>query len=149
MVEKRNKERKPKVGSVYAIDMRTALLIGCFQCLSLVPGTSRSGATILGAILLGVSRSAASEFSFFLAIPTMLGASALKIVKFLLDGAKITGTEVSILLVGCLVAFLVSLAAVNGLMKYVKKNNFAIFGQYRIALGILILVYFLIQILIG
>ena len=149
LVEKRNKERKPKVGNVYAIDMRTALFIGCFQCLSLIPGTSRSGATILGAILLGVSRSAASEFSFFLAIPTMLGASALKIVKFLLDGAKITGTEVSILLVGCLVAFLVSLAAVNGLMKYVKKNNFAIFGQYRIALGILILVYFLIQILIG
>jgi len=99
--------------------------------------------------LLGVSRSAASEFSFFLAIPTMLGASALKIVKFLLDGAKITGTEVSILLVGCLVAFLVSLAAINGLMKYVKKNSFAIFGQYRIALGILILVYFLIQTLIG
>ena len=149
MVEKRNKDLKPKVGSVYAIDMRTALFIGCFQCLALIPGTSRSGATILGAILLGVSRSAASEFSFFLAIPTMLGASALKILKFLLDGAKITGTEVTILLVGCVVAFLVSLAALNGLMQYVKKNNFAIFGQYRIALGILILVYFLIQILIG
>jgi len=149
LVEQKNKSLKPKVGSVYAIDMRTALFIGCFQCLSLIPGTSRSGATILGAILLGVSRSAASEFSFFLAIPTMLGASALKIVKFLLDGAKITGTEVSILLVGCLVAFLVSLAAINGLMKYVKKNSFAIFGQYRIALGILILVYFLIQTLIG
>ena len=149
MVEKRNKDLKPKVGSVYAIDMRTALFIGCFQCLALIPGTSRSGATILDAILLGVSRSAASEFSFFLAIPTMLGASALKILKFLLDGAKITGTEVTILLVGCVVAFLVSLAAINGLMQYVKKNNFAIFGQYRIALGILILVYFLIQILIG
>ena len=149
MVEKRNKDLKPKVGSVYAIDMRTALLIGCFQCLALIPGTSRSGATILGAILLGVSRSAASEFSFFLAIPTMLGASALKIFKFLLDGAKITGTEVGILLVGCVVAFLVSLAAINGLMQYVKKNNFSIFGQYRIALGILILVYFLIQLLIG
>ena len=149
LVEKRNQALKPKVGNVYAIDMSTALLIGCFQCLSLIPGTSRSGATILGSILLGVSRSAASEFSFFLAIPTMLGASALKVIKFLLDGAKITGTEVGILLVGCLVAFLVSLAVINGLMQYVKKNNFAIFGQYRIALGILVLVYFLIQLLIG
>ena len=149
LVEQKNKALKPKINSVYAIDMRTALFIGCFQCLSLIPGTSRSGATILGAIFLGVSRSAASEFSFFLAIPTMLGASALKILKFILDGTKITGLEVGILLVGCVVAFLVSLAAINGLMQYVKKNNFAIFGQYRIALGILILVYFLIQILIG
>ena len=149
LVEQMNKALKPKINSVYAIDMRTALFIGCFQCLSLIPGTSRSGATILGAIFLGVSRSAASEFSFFLAIPTMLGASALKILKFMLDGATITGLEVGILLVGCVVAFLVSLAAINGLMQYVKKNNFAIFGQYRIALGILILVYFLIQILIG
>ena len=149
LVEQKNKALKPKINSVYAIDMRTALFIGIFQCLSLIPGTSRSGATILGAIFLGVSRSAASEFSFFLAIPTMLGASALKILKFMLDGATITGLEVGILLVGCVVAFLVSLAAINGLMQYVKKNNFAIFGQYRIALGILILVYFLIQILIG
>ena len=149
LVEKRNKALKPKVNGVYAIDVRTALLIGGFQCLALIPGTSRSGATILGAIFLGVSRSAASEFSFFLAIPTMLGASALKILKFLLDGTAITGTEVLILLVGCVVAFLVSLAAINGLMQYVKKNNFAIFGQYRIALGILVLVYFLIQLLIG
>ena len=149
LVEQKNKALKPKINSVYGIDMRTALFIGCFQCLALIPGTSRSGATILGAIFLGVSRSAASEFSFFLAIPTMLGASALKILKFMLDGVGITGTEVLILLVGCVVAFLVSLAAINGLMQYVKKNNFAIFGQYRIALGILILVYFLIQILIG
>ena len=149
LVEQKNKDLKPKVGSVYAIDMRTALLIGCFQCLSLIPGTSRSGATILGAIFLGVSRSAASEFSFFLAIPTMLGASALKVLKFMLDGTAVTGNELLILLVGCVVAFLVSLAAINGLMQYVKKNNFAIFGQYRIALGILILVYFLIQVLIG
>ena len=149
LVEQKNKDLKPKINGVYAIDMRTALLIGCFQCLALIPGTSRSGATILGAIFLGVSRSAASEFSFFLAIPTMLGASALKILKFMLEGAKISGLEIGILLVGCVVAFLVSLAAINGLMQYVKKNNFAIFGQYRIALGILILVYFLIQILIG
>ena len=149
LVEQKNKDLKPKINSVYAIDMRTALFIGCFQCLALIPGTSRSGATILGAIFLGVSRSAASEFSFFLAIPTMLGASALKILKFMLDGTAVTGLEIGILLVGCVVAFLVSLAAINGLMQYVKKNNFAIFGQYRIALGILILVYFLIQILIG
>ena len=149
LVEQKNKDLTPKVSNVYALDMRTALLIGCFQCLALIPGTSRSGATILGAIFLGVSRSAASEFSFFLAIPTMLGASALKILKFMLDGVGITGTEVAILLVGCVVAFLVSLLAIKGLMQYVKKNNFAIFGQYRIALGILVLVYFLIQLLIG
>ena len=149
LVEQKNKDLTPKVSNVYALDMRTALLIGCFQCLALIPGTSRSGATILGAIFLGVSRSAASEFSFFLAIPTMLGASALKILKFILDGVGITGMEVAILLVGCVVAFLVSLLAIKGLMQYVKKNNFAIFGQYRIALGILVLVYFLIQLLIG
>ena len=149
LVEQKNKDLNPKVNSVYALDMRTALFIGCFQCLALIPGTSRSGATILGAIFLGVSRSAASEFSFFLAIPTMLGASALKILKFMLDGTAITGMEVAILLVGCVVAFLVSLLAIKGLMQYVKKNNFEIFGQYRIALGILILVYFLIQTLIG
>ena len=149
LVEQKNKELKPKISSVYALDMRTALFIGCFQCLSLIPGTSRSGATILGGIFLGVSRSAASEFSFFLAIPTMLGASALKILKFMLEGATITGLEVAILLVGCVVAFLVSLVAINALMQYVKKNSFAIFGYYRIALGILILVYFLIQTLIG
>ena len=149
LVEQKNKDLTPKVSNVYALDMRTALLIGCFQCLALIPGTSRSGATILGAIFLGVSRSAASEFSFFLAIPTMLGASALKILKFMLDGVGITGTEVAILLVGCVVAFLVSLLAIKGLMQYVKKNNFAIFGQYRIALGILVLIYFLIQLLIG
>ena len=149
LVEQKNKALEPKIGSVYALDMRTALLIGCFQCLALIPGTSRSGATILGAIFLGVSRSAASEFSFFLAIPTMLGASALKILKFMLEGTKITGLEIGILLVGCVVAFLVSLLVIKGLMQYVKKNNFEIFGQYRIALGILILVYFLIQLLIG
>ena len=149
LVEQKNKDLTPKISNVYALDMRTALLIGCFQCLALIPSTSRSGATILGAIFLGVSRSAASEFSFFLAIPTMLGASALKILKFMLDGVGITGTEVAILLVGCVVAFLVSLLAIKGLMQYVKKNNFAIFGQYRIALGILVLVYFLIQLLIG
>ena len=123
------------------IDYRNALLIGAFQCLSLIPGTSRSGATILGGIFLGVSRSAAAEFSFFLAIPTMLGASALKLVKFLLDGAGATGTEVMVLLTGCVVSFVVSLAVIKGLMEYVRKHSFSLFGLYRIALGLLVLIY--------
>lgn len=144
-VEKRNQELTPKVKGVHSIDMKTAILIGCFQCLSLIPGTSRSGSTILGGIFLGVSRAAASEFSFFLAIPTMLGASALKVVKFLfVDKAVISGTEIGILLVGCLVAFGVSVAVIKGLMQYVRKNSFSVFGVYRIALGVLVLLYFLI-----
>ena len=144
-VEKRNQGLTPKVKGVNAIDMKTAILIGCFQCLSLIPGTSRSGSTILGGIFLGVSRAAASEFSFFLAIPTMLGASALKVVKFLfVDKAAVSGTEIGILLVGCLVAFGVSVAVIKGLMQYVRKNSFSVFGIYRIALGILVLLYFLI-----
>ena len=144
VVEGRNKSLQPKAKDVNALDMKTALLIGCFQCLSLIPGTSRSGATILGGILLGVSRTAASEFSFFLAIPTMLGASALKILKFLLDGATMSGTEVMILVVGCVVSFLVSMAAIKGLMGYVRKRSFAVFGYYRIALGLLVILYFLL-----
>lgn len=144
-VEGRNQNRTPGVKNVYAIDMKTALLIGCFQCLSLIPGTSRSGATILGGIFLGVSRAAASEFSFFLAIPTMLGASALKLLKFLISGVGITGLEVGILLVGCVVSFAVSLVVIKGLMQYVRKNSFALFGYYRIALGALVLLYFAIQ----
>ena len=145
LVEKRNRGIKPKVRDVHEIDMRTALFIGCFQCLSLIPGTSRSGSTILGGILLGVSRSAASEFSFFLAIPTMLGASALKLLKFLLEGASVTGLEIGVLLVGCVVSFLVSLVVIRGLMQFVRKNSFAVFGVYRIALGALVLLYFAIK----
>ena len=145
LVEKRNQGIKPKVRDVHEIDMRTALFIGCFQCLSLIPGTSRSGSTILGGILLGVSRSAASEFSFFLAIPTMLGASALKLLKFLLEGASATGLEIGVLLVGCLVSFLVSFVVIKGLMQFVRKNSFAVFGVYRIALGALVLLYFAIK----
>ena len=144
LVERRNAGRTPAIKDVYDIDYKTAILIGCFQCLSLWPGTSRSGSTILGAILLGVARGAGSEFSFFMAIPTMLGASAIKLLKYFLEsGFGMTGLELGILLTGCVVAFLVSLAAINGLMQYVKKNNFAIFGQYRIALGIVVLAYFL------
>ena len=130
------------VDSVDAIDWKTALLIGCFQCLSLIPGTSRSGSTILGALLLGVGRSAGAEFSFFLAIPTMLGASALKLLKFMIDGVTATATEWGVLAVGCVVSFLVSLLVIRGLMEYVRKRSFAPFGIYRIALGILVLGYF-------
>ena len=127
---------------VYAIDYKTALLIGCFQCLSLIPGTSRSGSTILGAILIGVGRSAGAEFSFFMAIPTMLGASAIKGLKFLLSGVAATGTEIGVLIVGCVVSFVVSLLVIRGLMEYVRKHSFSAFGVYRIILGVVVLVYF-------
>ena len=143
LVELRNRDAEPKLKSVYAIDMKTAILIGCFQCLSLIPGTSRSGATILGAIFLGVGRGAASEFSFFLAIPTMLGASLLKLVKFIAEGVQIQGLEIAVLLVGCVVAFGVSLAAIRVLMDYVRKNSFSLFGVYRIILGVMVLLYFI------
>ena len=141
-VERANESRSLKVTTVYDIDLKTAILIGCFQCLSLIPGTSRSGSTILGAIILGVGRSAGAEFSFFLAIPTMLGASALKLVKFLLSGATATGMELVILAVGCVVSFVVSLLVIKGLMEYVRKHSFAVFGVYRIILGALVLGYF-------
>ena len=130
------------VEDVYAIDYKTALLIGCFQCLSLIPGTSRSGSTILGAILIGVGRSAGAEFSFFMAIPTMLGASAIKGLKFLLSGVAATGTEIGVLIVGCVVSFLVSLLVIRGLMEYVRRHSFSAFGVYRIILGVVVLVYF-------
>ena len=142
LVERRNKNLAPRVGSVWNIDWRLALGIGLFQCLSLIPGTSRSGSTILGAILLGVSRSAGAEFSFFMAIPTMLGASAIKMLKFFLSGVPMTGTEVGVLVIGCVVAFLVSLLTIRALMEYVRKHSFSAFGVYRIALGALVLLYF-------
>ncbi len=144
LMEKRNEGREMKITNVYDIDYKTAILIGCFQCLSLVPGTSRSGSTILGAIVLGVGRSAGAEFSFFLAIPTMLGASALKLLKFMLSDVGATGMEVALLLVGCVVSFIVSVLAIRGLMEYVRKRSFSVFGVYRIILGILVLGYFLI-----
>ena len=147
-VEKLNKKRPARLESVYDIDYRTALLIGAFQCLSLIPGTSRSGATILGAILLGVGRGAGAEFSFFLAIPTMLGASALKLVKYLLEGVLPSGTEIAVLLVGCAVSFLVSLLVIRGLMDYVRRHSFRAFGIYRIILGAAVLGYFVIKSLV-
>ena len=133
---------KNAVDTVYDITYRTALIIGLFQCLSLIPGTSRSGSTILGAILIGVGRSAGAEFSFFMAIPTMLGASAIKGLKFLLSGVSATGTEVGVLIVGCVVSFLVSLLVIKGLMQYVRSHSFSAFGVYRIVLGIVVLAYF-------
>ena len=142
-VEKQNQGLDPRVEDVHHIDYRTALLIGAFQCLSLIPGTSRSGSTILGAILIGVARPAAAEFSFFLAIPTMLGASALKLLKYFMEGALPSATELMVLVVGCVVAFVVSLAVIKGLMEYVRKHSFSVFGVYRILLGIAVIGYFL------
>ena len=134
--------RKNPVADVHDITFKTAILIGLFQCLSLVPGTSRSGSTILGAILIGVGRAAGAEFSFFMAIPTMLGASAIKLLKFLLTGVGITGMEVGVLAVGCVVSFIVSLLVIKALMDYVRRHSFSAFGVYRIILGIVVLVYF-------
>ena len=143
LVEKKN--FSTNFDTVHQIDYKTAILIGAFQCLSLIPGTSRSGATILGALLLGVSRSAGAEFSFFLAIPTMLGASALKLLKFLMSGVSATGMELTVLAVGCVVSLIVSLLVIKGLMEYVRRRSFAVFGVYRIVLGLLVLGYFIIK----
>ena len=143
LVERMNSGKKPLIDTVHTIDYKTALLIGAFQALSLIPGTSRSGSTILGAILLGVSRGAGAEFSFFMAIPTMLGASAIKGLKFILSGVSASATEIGVLVVGCIVSFVVSLLVIKGLMEYVRKHSFSAFGVYRIILGAIVLVYFL------
>jgi undecaprenyl-diphosphatase len=148
-VEKWTASRNFRIKNVYEIDYRTALLMGAFQCLSLIPGTSRSGSTILGAIILGVARPAGAEFSFFMAIPTMLGASALKLLKYALEIVKgealaPNGTEIAVLITGCIVAFVVSLLVIKSLMEYVRKHSFSVFGIYRIILGIVVLGYFAI-----
>ena len=140
VVERFNAHRIPKIQKTGGITFLDAAVIGCFQVLALIPGTSRSGATILGAILIGLSRPVAAEFSFFLAIPTMVGASLLKIFKFLTE-ASFTGPEVFVLLVGMIVSFLVSVLAIRGLMAYVKKKDFSFFGYYRIILGIIVLAF--------
>ena len=145
VVERRNAGKTPNVSDVYAIDLKTGLLIGAFQCLSLIPGTSRSGSTILGAILLGVGRSAGAEFSFFMAIPTMLGASAIKFLKFITSGVSVTALEIAVLAVGCAVSFVVSLLVIKGLMDYVRRHSFSVFGWYRIVLGVIVLGYFLLK----
>lgn len=141
VIEKRNKSTTPKVGSIADITYKTALYIGLFQALSLIPGTSRSGSTILGAIIIGVSRVAAAEFSFYMAVPVMFGASLIKLLKF---GLSFTSTELLILLVGMATAFIVSVIAIKFLMSYIKKRDFTAFGYYRIVLGVVIVVYFLL-----
>ena len=142
LVERQYQGRHLAVDNVDHMDWKTAIGIGLFQCLSLIPGTSRSGSTILGGILLGTSRSAAAEFSFFMAIPTMLGASGIKLLKFFLTGVGFAGSELAVLLVGCLVSFLVSLLVIRGLMNYVRNHSFSAFGVYRIILGAAVLLYF-------
>ncbi|MCM1125852.1 MAG: undecaprenyl-diphosphate phosphatase [Lachnospiraceae bacterium] len=140
VIENRNSNRKPKIHSLNQITYKTALIIGMFQLIAAIfPGTSRSGATILGALLIGVSRTVAAEFTFFLAIPVMLGASLLKILKF---GFAFSGNEMMILVTGMVTAFVVSVIVIRFLMGYIKKHNFKIFGWYRIVLGILVLFYF-------
>ena len=139
IIENYNKGRKPRVKSFKQLSYPMAVFIGVFQVLALIPGTSRSGATILGATLLGTSRYIAAEFSFFLAIPVMFGASLLKLVKF---GFHFTGTEAAILIVGMVTAFVVSVLAIKFLMGYIKKNDFKAFGYYRIILGALVIIYF-------
>lgn len=144
VIENWNKKNKPSVTALSNLTYKTALLIGVFQVLSLVPGTSRSGATIIGALLLGVSRYVAAEFTFFLAIPVMFGASGIKLLKFFMEGAGMTGMEIVMLGVGCVVAFVISIIAIKFLMGYIKKNDFKVFGWYRIILGVLVLGYFLL-----
>lgn len=141
IVENRNRNIRPAVNEFSSLTYRTALGIGLFQVLSLIPGTSRSGATIIGAMILGTSRSIAAEFTFFLAIPVMFGASLLKLVKF---GLVFTGAELTILLIGMVVSFLVSIIAIKFLLRYIKRNDFKAFGYYRIVLGLIVLLYFML-----
>ena len=145
LVEHRNTGKHLRlVSDVHHISWKKAIGIGIFQCLSLVPGTSRSGSTILGAIMLGVGRGAGAEFSFFMAIPTMVGASGIKLLKFLLSGVGISSMEIAVLVVGCVVSFIVSLLVIKGLMEYVRKHSFSAFGVYRIILGAIVLAYFVL-----
>ena len=140
IIENKNKGKEPKINSLEEIDIKTALLIGVFQLIAAIfPGTSRSGSTILGGLMIGVSRTVAAEFTFFLAIPVMFGASLLKMLKF---GFAFTGAEAAILLVGTVVAFVVSILIIKFLLGYIRKHDFKIFGWYRIVLGVIVLLYF-------
>lgn len=141
IIENRNKGKNPRINSLVEITYSTAIIIGMFQVLSLIPGTSRSGATIVGAILIGVSRTVAAEFTFFLAIPVMLGASLLKLLKF---GLVFSGSEALILSTGMITAFIVSILAIKFLVGYIKKHDFKVFGYYRIVLGVIVIAYFLL-----
>lgn len=140
-----NMRRKPSVNSIDDMSYKTAFLIGVFQMLAAIPGTSRSGSTILGAILLGTSRTVAAEFSFFLAIPVMFGASFIKLVKFIFDGGAFTGEQWIILLLGMAVAYIVSAISIKFLTGYVKKHDFKPFGWYRIIIGVLVILYFAVS----
>ena len=142
IVENRNEGRKPAVRRISELDIKMLLWIGAFQMLALIPGTSRSGATIVGALIIGVSREVAAEFTFFLAIPVMFGASALKLIKF---GFHFTAAESGFLMLGCVVSFGMSVIAIKFLMNYIKKNDFKVFGYYRIVLGIVVFLFFGIQ----
>lgn len=146
IIEDKNKNKKPTVTKISQLSFQMLLWIGVFQMLALIPGTSRSGATIIGALLIGVSREVAAEFTFFLAIPVMFGASLLKLIKF---GFAFTGAEFGLLMLGCIVSFGVSVIAIKFLMGYIKKNDFKVFGYYRIVLGILILVISLAKFIVG
>ncbi len=141
-IENYNKKRTPRINTLEELSFKDALLIGVFQVLSLIPGTSRSGSTIIGGILIGTSRELAAEFTFFLAIPVMFGASALKLLKF---GLGFTLSELSVLIAGMVVAFVVSIIAIKFLMGYIKKHDFKVFGWYRIVLGIIVLAYFMVR----
>lgn len=142
VIESRKKE--PKINDLSTLDYKTAALIGVFQILALIPGTSRSGSTILGAVILGTSRFVATEFSFFLAVPIMLGASGLKILKYFVEFGMFGAQEFFLLLIGMAVAYIVSVIAIKFLIGYIKKNDFKAFGYYRIVLGVLVIAYFAI-----
>lgn len=144
-IERRNAEKQFEITRTADVSFKTAILIGAFQCLSLIPGTSRSGSTIIGAMLLGCARPVAAEFSFFLGIPVMCGASLLKIVKYFLAGNGFTGSQVFILLFGMAVSFIVAVFTIKYLMSYIRKHDFTVFGYYRIVLGIIVLVFFAIK----
>ena len=146
VIENYQKDKQPKVEKLSQLTIQTVLIIGVFQALALIPGTSRSGATIVGALLIGVSRGVAAEFTFFLAIPAMFGASFLKLIKF---GLNFTGMQVFLLLLGTVVSFAVSILAIKFLMQYIRKHDFKVFGYYRIVLGVIVLLYFGIKTLLA
>lgn len=144
VIENYNKRRRPTCTRLDELSFKTALIIGCFQVLSVIPGTSRSGSTIIGGILAGTSRTVAAEFTFFLAIPVMFGASLLKVFKFIKAGSGFMTMEAAVLLVGMIVAFVVSLVVIKMLLGYIRKHDFKVFGWYRIILGIIVLAYFML-----
>ena len=148
-IEDRNRRVEPRVTDLARMSYKTAFYIGLFQVLSIIPGTSRSGATILGGIIVGTSRSVAADFTFFLGIPTMFGYSGLKAVKYFIDGNTLTGGQVAILLVASVTAFVVSLFVIRFLMNYIKKHDFTVFGKYRIVLGIIVLLYGAVKLIFG